>query len=114
MLVCGPVETYYRCRAVMPVDESRPFLRRELIALNVITRVNARLGARYVVLSNYLADVVRGHGTHRPVHVVPIYGVDTKVFCPISEPKSVTKMRCGLPTTGCVIFFSSGIAPRKT
>ena len=95
------------------MDKNRRFLRRELILLELIARINACLGMRYVVLSQYLLEVVRGHGASKPVHVVPIYGVDTKLFHPTMESKSAIKIRCGLPVTGSIIFFSSRVAPEK-
>jgi glycosyltransferase involved in cell wall biosynthesis len=113
MLVCSPLEAYYRCRALNREDKNRPFLRRELMMLKVMARVNAHLGSRYVVLSRYLASIVRSHGTHRPIHVVPVYGVDTKLFCPSPDPKVALRKRYGLPMNGSIIFFSSRIAPEK-
>jgi D-inositol-3-phosphate glycosyltransferase len=112
MLVCSPVEAYYLCRVINATSET-PFRRRELVALQAVARMNARLGARYIVLSQYLADVVRDHGTIKPVHVIPVYGVDTSVFSPAVEPKKAAKARRGLPTSGSLLFFSSRIAPEK-
>jgi glycosyltransferase involved in cell wall biosynthesis len=112
MLVCSPVEAYYRCRQTHPGGETR-FLRRELLALQVLARVNAFIGQHYIVLSEYLARIVRGHGARGPVSVIPIYGIDTSVFAPSLETKSAIKARLGLPTTGSMIFFSSRIAPEK-
>ena len=112
MLVCSPVESYYRCRRDAP-QAGKPYRAWELAALTSVARVNARLGMRYVVLSHYLARVVAAHGTHRPVHVVPVYGVDTERFRPASEPKAALRARLGLPTGGEIIFFSSRVAPEK-
>jgi glycosyltransferase involved in cell wall biosynthesis len=111
MLVCSPSERYYRCRRAHPAPD-KPFRRRELWALLLLARLNALVGGRYVVLSRHLAEVVRGHGARR-VSVAPVYGVDTEVFAPNSEPKRATKERLGLPTTGSLIFFSSRVAPEK-
>lgn len=113
MLVCSPVEAYYKCRRAHP-EEGKPFRRRELWALNLLARINAMLGQRYVVLSHHLAEVVRHHGPGRkPVEVIPIYGVDAKVFSASSESKQALKERLGLPANGSLIFFSSRIAPEK-
>jgi glycosyltransferase involved in cell wall biosynthesis len=112
MLVCSPAEAYYRCRLTGGVPD-KPFRRRELVALQAMARLNARIGACYIVLSHHLADVVRRHGSPKPVHVVPIYGVDTSVFSPPLEAQHVIKARRGLPTNGSLIFFSSRIAPEK-
>ncbi|HEX7313457.1 MAG TPA: glycosyltransferase family 4 protein [Pyrinomonadaceae bacterium] len=105
MLVCSPVERYYLCRRARG-ERSKPFRRRELLALGALARANAHLGRHYVVLSQYLADVVRGHGTKRPVEVIPVYGVDTQLFSPARE-------RLELPRAGALIFFSSRVAPEK-
>ncbi|MBC7930750.1 MAG: glycosyltransferase family 4 protein [Rubrivivax sp.] len=112
MLVCSPVEKYYLCRKVHD-DPAKPFRGRELLALRLLARANARLGQRYIVLSRHLAEVVRGHGARRSVEIVPIYGVDTQVFSPARAPKTATKERLGLPASGSLIFFSSRVAPEK-
>lgn len=112
MLVCSPVEAYYRCRQTHPGYQNK-FLRRELFALQVLARINALVGRQYIVLSDYLAGVVRRHGARGPVAVIPIYGVDTTVFTPLAESKVDLKARLGLPATGSLIFFSSRVAPEK-
>jgi glycosyltransferase involved in cell wall biosynthesis len=112
MLVCSPIEAYYQCRKAHP-EAGKPFRLRELWGLRALARVNAVLGQRYLVLSEHLAQVVRGHGTRRPVDVVPLYGVDTRVFVPPREPKALIRARLGLPADGALIFFSSRIAPEK-
>jgi glycosyltransferase involved in cell wall biosynthesis len=111
MLVCSPTEAYYACRRA---DSSgRPFRRLEWAGLRLLAAVNARVGRRYVVLSEYLASVVRAHGTSRAVDVVPIYGIDTTVFGQSAEPREQVRRRLGLPTDPALIFFSSRIAPEK-
>ncbi len=112
MLVCSPVEAYYSCRKTYPMS-GKPFRWYEIWSFQMIARLNAAIGQQYFVLSQYLADVVRNHGIRKPVSVVPVYGVDTNIFVPPSEPKIEAKVRVGLPTTGSVIFFSSRIAPEK-
>lgn len=113
MLVCSPVEKYYLCRRAH-ADASKPFRRRELWALRMLARVNASAGQHYLVLSRHLSEVVRAHGTRRPVSVIPVYGVDTEIFSPArGETKRETKERLGLPATGSLIFFSSRVAPEK-
>jgi len=112
MLVCSPVERYYLCRREH-AEPSKPFRRRELFALGALARINARAGSHYLVLSEHLSEVVRGHGTRRPVSVVPVYGVDTEIFSLASEPKRATRERLGLPVEGSIVFFSSRVAPEK-
>lgn len=112
MLVCSPVERYYECRREHPLP-SLPFRARRLWGLKLLARINARLGRHYIVLSDHLAHVVRGHGTSRPISVVPVYGVDTTVFSPRGEDKSATRRRKGLPESGSLLFFSSRVAPEK-
>ena len=112
MLVCSPTEAYYRCRRTHPVPD-KPFRRHELLGLQLLARVNASMGDQYIVISQYLADVVRSHGTRRPVHIIPIYGVDTRIFRLPEEPKAAIRARLSLPTRGLLVFFSSRIAPEK-
>jgi glycosyltransferase involved in cell wall biosynthesis len=112
MLVCSPIERYYRSRSDVP-QPGRPFSAAALAAVTAVARVNARLGRRYVVLSRYLATVVAAHGTRLPTHVVPVYGVDTERFRPASEPKAALRARLGLPADGALLFFSSRVAPEK-
>jgi glycosyltransferase involved in cell wall biosynthesis len=112
MLVCSPVEAYYRCRRRVP-GPGKPFRRRELAVLEMMARLNARIGARYVVLSQYLRDVVRRHGARGRIDVVPVYGVDTAVFQPSTRTRSDLRRMRGLPERGAVVFFSSRVAPEK-
>ena len=112
MLVCSPIERYYRARraARMPGMPYRPW---ELLAIQLVARANARLGARYVVLSEHLAEVVAAHG-RLPAHVVPVYGVDTARFTPVTaRERTALRAHLGLPADRPVIFFSSRIAPEK-
>lgn len=112
MLVCSPTEAYYVCRKATR-DPAKPFRPHELSMLRLFARLNAAVGQRYLVLSRHLADVVRGHGGRQPVEIVPVYGVDTRIFTPPTAPKAELKARLGLPTAGTLIFFSSRIAPEK-
>jgi glycosyltransferase involved in cell wall biosynthesis len=112
LLVCSPVEGYYRCRRGRSPAAPRYRLA-EYLGLLALARLNARLARGYVVLSEHLADVVRGHGTRAPVHVVPIYGVDTERFSPGTEPRPALRARLGLPDDLPLLFFSSRIAPEK-
>jgi glycosyltransferase involved in cell wall biosynthesis len=113
MLVCSPVERYYLCRR-QHAEASKPFRWWELFALGLLARANAVVGQGYFVLSRYLAEVVRGHGGRRPVECVPLYGVDTEIFSPLTrESKRTLRERLGLPLTGALIFFSSRVAPEK-
>jgi len=112
MLVCSPVESYYRCRRDAR-DPRHPYRPLALAGLVLLARANARLGRHYVVLSRYLEQVVRGHGTRAAVHVVPVYGVDTDLFRPSREPRHVLRAKLGLPHEAALAFFSSRIAPEK-
>ena len=112
MLVCSPVEAYYRCRVDNPID-GKPFRRREFAALWLIARLNALIGTHYIVLSRHLRDTVRNHGNRRPIEIIPIYGVDTSAFSPSSESRDIIRARRGLPANGSLILFSSRIAPEK-
>jgi glycosyltransferase involved in cell wall biosynthesis len=112
MLVCSPVEEYYRCRRDQH-DPAKPFRSRELAALRLFAAINARVGRGYVVLSDHLASVVQSHGTRCRVDVIPVYGVDTALFRPVATPRRDLRRARGLPETGSILFFSSRIAPEK-
>jgi len=112
MLVCSPTEAYYRCRLSIP-DGARPYRRYKAWLFDIVAQLNAKLGGKYVVLSQYLAEVVRAHGARNPIHVDPVYGVDTTIFVPALEAKAALRARLNLPATGALIFFSSRIAPEK-
>ncbi|HWX54084.1 MAG TPA: glycosyltransferase family 4 protein [Verrucomicrobiae bacterium] len=112
MLVCSPVEAYYKCRK-KERDPAKPYKWHEAVMLRGFARINAVCGRQYLVLSQHLAETVRGHGTHRPIHVVPVYGVDTRVFRLPDRPRREIKARRSLPTEGALLFFSSRIAPEK-
>jgi glycosyltransferase involved in cell wall biosynthesis len=110
LLVCSPVEAYYRCRLAHP--NGRAYQSHEAALLSFFARANAFSSPHYVVLSRHLEEVVRGHGARR-VHNIPIYGVDTRLFAPSSQAKSELRKRLQLPDSGTLIFFSSRIAPEK-
>jgi glycosyltransferase involved in cell wall biosynthesis len=111
LLVCSPVERYYRCREAHR-DPALPYRPHELAGLRLLARMNAALGARYVVLSEHLAEVVRAHGAGS-VEVIPVYGVDPDVFRPAEAPRLALRRALGLPEAGRLVFFSSRIAPEK-
>jgi len=110
LLICSPVEAYYRCRVAHP--NGRPYQKHEAVLLDFFARANALSGPDYVVLSHHLEDVVRHHGARR-VRNIPIYGVDTQLFTPPLQSKSGLKNQLQLPTDGTLIFFSSRVAPEK-
>ena len=112
MLVCSPVERYYRQRRAHP-EPDKPYRASAAWAIALVARLNALVAKRYVVLSRHLADVVRSHGTKAPIDVIPVYGVDTGVFRATTEPKPALRRRLGLPTDTTLIFFSSRVAPEK-
>jgi glycosyltransferase involved in cell wall biosynthesis len=112
MLVCSPAEDYYRCRRSNP-HADKPFRSAHNAALRFLAWCNARVGQRYVVLSDYLASAAAGHRQRLPVHVIPVYGVDTSQFRPATEPRAALRARLGLPADGALLFFSSRVAPEK-
>jgi glycosyltransferase involved in cell wall biosynthesis len=112
MLVCSPVERYYRCRTTHSKARKK-FRSWEYLGLCTTARLNAIIGQRYIVLSDHLKEVVSGHGAHRPIDVIPVYGVDTTIFAPSNAPKRDIRKQLGLPTTGALVFFGSRIAPEK-
>lgn len=112
MLVCSPVEAYYKCRGLYSLPD-KPFRFYELLAIRLVAIVNATLGRHYLVLSQHLADVVVQYGFKKPVRLIPLYGVDTNLFRPTELSKAELKTKLGLPSTGSLVFFSSRIAPEK-
>ena len=112
LLVCSPVESYYKCRQGQE-GFGKPYRAYEHAALRFLAAANARTGADYIVLSRYLADVVTGHGSRGRTDIIPVYGVDTQVFRPQPDTRAELRRRRGLPEGGSVIFFSSRVAPEK-
>lgn len=111
MLVCSPVEAYYRAR--QQPDSQRPFRRLEYVAVGLLAAFNARIGLGYVALSPYLASVVAGHGGRHPIAVIPVYGVDRSLFTPSNGSREGVRRRLGLPVNDVIAFFSSRVAPEK-
>lgn len=111
MLVCSPVEAYYRSRRAP--QSGRRYQRLVDRTITVVARVNAWLGQGYIALSPYLATVIRATGTGRPIEVIPVYGIDGRVFTPADEPKAAIRARLGLPAEPRIVFFSSRVAPEK-
>ena len=112
MLVCSPTELYYLCRKKTN-EKELPFRWYELMAIKLLARMNAIIGRQYIVLSEFLKKVVEGHGTRRPIRIIPIYGVDANIFAPTKEPKTKLRHNLSLPEKGKIVFFSSRIAPEK-
>ncbi|MGH8635822.1 MAG: glycosyltransferase family 4 protein [Burkholderiales bacterium] len=108
MLVCSPVAEYYETRRAA----GQPFSAVTLAGINLIARLNGILGRGYVVLSEYLEQVVRRYSRHARVEIVPVYGVDTRRFAPLTD-RARARVRRGLPATGGIIFSSSRVAPEK-
>jgi glycosyltransferase involved in cell wall biosynthesis len=112
MLVCSPVEEYYRCRQIEP-SSGKPFRWTEWFGLRAMAGLNAVLGQHYVVLSKHLAEIIQTQHHRREVAIIPVYGVDTSLFIPARTPKAQIKRALGLPDHGQLIFFSSRVAPEK-
>lgn len=112
MLICSPTESYYYCRKLFS-SQGKAFRYYEYWGIKFVARLNALIGQHYIVLSQYLKNVVLGHGTRLPVHIIPIYGIDVKRFSPPELSKQELKQKMGLPNHGLLIFFSSRIAPEK-
>lgn len=111
MLVCSPAEAYYRCRKLS--SNGRPFSQVEYLAIRVFSVLNAWIGQGYVVLSPYLASVIRSHGARQPIDIIPVYGIDREIFRPSTESKNSIRRRLGLPDDRPIVFFSSRVAPEK-
>ena len=109
MLVCSPVAEYYETRRAA----GYPFSRLTLMALHALGHINGRIGQGYIVLSQYLQDVVRRYARDAPVQIVPVYGVDLERFAPQAAAREELRRARGLPPSGQIIFSSSRIAPEK-
>jgi glycosyltransferase involved in cell wall biosynthesis len=107
MLVCSPVAEYYETRRAAGL----PFSNLTHAAINMLGRMNGVIGRGYVVLSDYLGDVVKQYGTRKPVHVIPVYGVDTRRYA--TKDRLSARAARGLPATGQIVFSSSRVAPEK-
>jgi glycosyltransferase involved in cell wall biosynthesis len=111
MLVGNDAEGYYRARRGSRYGP--PYRRGELAAIVATARANALLAQSYVVVSEYLRDVVYGHGARCPVAVIPFYGVDCEAFRPAVRPRREIRRELGLPDDGSLLFFCSRIAHEK-
>jgi glycosyltransferase involved in cell wall biosynthesis len=109
MLICSPVAEYYEARRAA----GRPCSRAALAGIHAIGWLNARLGRRYVVLSEYLRTVISGYASEPMVRVIPVYGVDATLFAPRPVDRATLRQSRGLPTTGVIMFNSSRVAPEK-
>ena len=108
MLVCSPVAEYYQARKLA----GQPFSMMTLAAIQMLGRLNGVIGGGYIVLSNYLREVVRKYASSKPVHVIPVYGVDVSRFAGRADRAAVRAER-HLPATGQIVFSSSRVAPEK-
>ena len=108
MLVCSPLAEYYEARR----RGGREFSRLTLQGIHVLGRLNGLIGRGFIVLSEYLRDVVKRYGPTQPIHIVPVYGVDAGRFSDRPDRRSVRGDR-GLPARGQIIFSSSRVAPEK-
>ena len=112
MLVCSPLEAYYECRRAAQ-DPAKPFRLVEFAAIRMLGRLNVRAGTRAIVLSEHLADVLRGYGGRLEIAVVPVYGVDLEAFHPDARSPAEIRQTLGLPACDSLVFFSSRVAPEK-
>jgi glycosyltransferase involved in cell wall biosynthesis len=112
MLVCSPLERYYECRRLAG-DPERPFRRSELAAVRLLARMNVMAGTHAITLSQHLADTLREYGGPLHIDIVPVYGVDVKVFRPSAAGRAEAKAALRLPANGSIILFSSRVAPEK-
>jgi glycosyltransferase involved in cell wall biosynthesis len=108
MLVCSPVAEYYAARRAAGAS----FSSATHAAIRWLAALNGLVGQGYIVLSGYLGDVVRASAPRRPIHVIPVYGVDTRRFRRRVDQAAARADR-GLPPTGEIVFSSSRVAPEK-
>lgn len=112
LLICSPNIAYFHCRYERGELGLPAYLAGRTL-LEAARVANALLADRYVVLSEYLGREV-SLGRTEKVRLVPLYGVDTTRFQPVTpEEKRRLRARLGLPEEGFLIFFSSRVAPEK-
>ena len=112
LLICSPNIAYFHCRYERGELGLPAYLAGRTL-LEAARAANALLADRYVVLSEYLGREV-SLGRTEKVRLVPLYGVDTTRFQPVSpEEKRRLRVKLGLPEEGFLIFFSSRVAPEK-
>jgi glycosyltransferase involved in cell wall biosynthesis len=112
LLICSPNIAYFHCRYERGELGLPAYLAGRAL-LEAARAANALLADRYVVLSEYLGREV-SLGRTEKVRLVPLYGVDTTRFQPVSpEEKRRLRAKLGLPEEGFLIFFSSRVAPEK-
>ena len=109
MLVCSPAAQYYAARRAAGAR----FSRTALAGIHALAWLNARIGGRYVVLSEYLRTVVSRNAPATDVHVIPVYGVDAEVYVQGTHDRSSARRSRGLPLAGQIVFNSSRVAPEK-
>jgi glycosyltransferase involved in cell wall biosynthesis len=109
MLVCSPAAEYYATRR----GTSRGFSGATLAAIHALAWLNGFVGRGYVVLSDHLRSVVSRYAADRQVRVIPVYGVDPKIFAPSAIDRAVLRRDRGLPPKGAIVFNSSRVAPEK-
>jgi glycosyltransferase involved in cell wall biosynthesis len=113
MLVCSPIEAYYRCRRADPAS-GMAYRAYEMMAIKLMARLNAATAQLYIVLSDYLAQVVTSHRSRAPIVKCPLYGVNLDNFHPIgNDSRQRLRFELGFPRDGVLLFFSSRIAPEK-
>jgi glycosyltransferase involved in cell wall biosynthesis len=108
MLICSPTAEYYEARRT----GGYRFSGATLALIRLLARLNATLGQGYVVLSQYLSNVVRQYDAHNPVHIIPVYAVNLAQFSARIDRAHAREMR-GLPAAGAIVFNSSRVAPEK-
>jgi glycosyltransferase involved in cell wall biosynthesis len=112
LLICSPNIAYFHCRYERGELGLPAYLAGRTL-LEAARAANALLADRYVVLSEYLGREV-SLGRTEKVRLVPLYGVDTTRFQPVTlEEKRQLRAKLGLPEEGFLIFFSSRVAPEK-
>ena len=109
MLVCSPAAEYYATRR----GTASGFSSATLAAIHTLAWLNGFVGRGYVVLSDYLRTVVVRYAADRQVRVIPVYGVDPKIFAPSAIDRIELRKYRGLPPTGAIVFNSSRVAPEK-
>jgi glycosyltransferase involved in cell wall biosynthesis len=112
MWINRPIELYYYCRK-KSLGSKKKFKWMEFLGIKIVAKINAKIGMQYIVVSEHLKEVVKTHGTKKPIKIIPAWGVNTDFFLPYKINKKKIRKKLNLPVDSSLVFFCSRIAPEK-
>lgn len=101
----------FMCRAKKNIT-SKIFHRMISLGLRLIMMVNIKFSDGAVAVGEYIAQRMNKYSDR--VFTIPVYGVDSGVYRPVSLSEKINIRRMlKLPKNAYIIFFSSRISPEK-